>query len=81
MISRLFALLVRVLLEAAVLLLIVGLLLGVFAFRTSRRLVSAKDGRLDRFSGTVAPLLAMVAALQKAAREPDNPPAEGYDPG
>ena len=58
MIARLLALLVRVLLETAMILLVIAALLGMFAFRVGRRtILKDPDGRLERFSGPIAQLL------------------------
>jgi hypothetical protein len=80
MLSRLAGLLIRVLLETALMLLVIAALLGMLAFRTSRRLISSKDGKLDRFSGTAAPILASLLALQQAVKGeeiPSEQPPEG----
>lgn len=71
MIARLAGLLVRVLLETSLLLLIIAALCGVLAFRVSRRIVRSDDGKLDRFSATVVPLLEKALAVHAAAsRDP-----------
>ena len=83
MLARLAGLLVRVLLETALLLLVIAALLTVLAFRTSRRLVTSKDGRIDQIAGWAAPLLALLAAIQQspARQDSDNTLWRGYDPG
>lgn len=51
MIGRLLGLLVRVLLETAVLLVVTGLLLAVLSYRVGRRLVVDRPDRLERLAG------------------------------
>ena len=65
MVVRLAGLLVRVILEASILLLVVGCLLAVFAFRTSRRLLVTSPDPLERLSGPAGTVLAMLGALSR----------------
>ena len=65
MLARLAGLAVRVLLEASILLLVMGALLGLLAFRVSRRLVVTGQDPLERMSGPAGTVLGMLAALSR----------------
>ena len=75
MIARFLGLLVRVLLETAVLLLVAGCLFGVLAFRVSRRLVVTTADPLERLSGPLSALL----KLKLIPKESGEMPVEGVD--
>ena len=58
MIARLLSLIVRVLLETAMILLVIAALLGLLAFRVGRRTVlQSPDGRLEKLSGPLTQIL------------------------
>jgi hypothetical protein len=59
---------VRVLLETMLLLLLAAALCGVLAFRTGRRLVTDRPGKLDRFSAGLLPLIQAALQLQRSLR-------------
>lgn len=65
MIVRLIGLLVRVLVETALLLLAVGLLFMLAAARTARRLVSEGEDPLQRISGPAATILELLANARR----------------
>lgn len=68
MIVRLLALLVRVLLETAVVFLGVAVVLLVVAWRASRRVITEKPDRLDRLSGNLGGLLTVAGSLVELGR-------------
>jgi hypothetical protein len=69
-IVRLVGLLVRVLLEAAVVFLAVGVVLLIVTYRVGRRVVVDRPDRLSRLSGGQAPsgLVMLIGLVEAAAR-------------
>jgi len=71
MIARLLELLLRVLVETAMILLVIAALLGVLSWRVARRLVTSRPGRFDATSEQVGRALRFAAAFAPAASRPD----------
>lgn len=67
MLLRLAGFLLRVVCEAACLLLVTGVLMLLLAFRTAGRMVRDRPGRLERLAGAEAPWL-IVTLLQAAVQ-------------
>lgn len=79
MLARLLGLLTRVLLETMLLLLLMAVACGVLAFRTGRRLVTDRPGKLDRFSAGLLPLVQAAVQLHRSLKteeERDSGPVE-----